>query len=230
MNEEWRKQLQKKLDGHRQAAPQLSWNEVESQLALASGKTKTPFWGQRIMAAAAMVALIGGAGVAYMLLNNKHNAAQVANIERQNAPQQLATQRSANNQMAGDNNTQSQQQLPHNNLVAGRYITNSKAKHPNPTSRQAQGDDLYSANNSAKNSAQGGSSPQNKIPTTAANQEYTSHKTPKNSTDITRDGQTPRKHIPNVPMPRKMRSSLIDQKARRVVAHGRQRLMFRVEQ
>ena len=70
MNEEWRKQLQKKLDGHRQAAPQLSWNQVESQLALASGKTKTPFWGQRIMAAAAMVALIGGAGVAYLLLNN----------------------------------------------------------------------------------------------------------------------------------------------------------------
>lgn len=53
MNEEWRKQLQKKLDGHRQAAPQLSWDEVESKLALASGKTQTPFWGQRIMAAAA---------------------------------------------------------------------------------------------------------------------------------------------------------------------------------
>ena len=183
MNEEWRKQLQKKLDGHRLAAPQLSWNKVESQLALASGKTKTPFWGHRIMAAAAMVALIGGAGVAYLLLNNKHNAAQVANIERQNAPQQLATQRSANNQMAGDNNTQSQQQLPHNNLVAGRYITNSNANYPNPNSRQTQGDGLYAANNSANNSAQVVSSPQNNIPTTAANQDYTSNNTSKNSTD-----------------------------------------------
>ena len=91
MNEQWRKQLQQKLDGHRQAAPQLSWDEVERRAVIGVKPARASILGRRIIAAAASVALLAGVGVTMLLLNNGQNAHQVANLERQYAPQQNGT-------------------------------------------------------------------------------------------------------------------------------------------
>ena len=48
MNEQWRKQLQQKLDGHRQAAPQLSWDEVERRAVMGVKPARASILGRRI--------------------------------------------------------------------------------------------------------------------------------------------------------------------------------------
>ena len=96
MNEQWRKQLQQKLDGHRQAAPQLSWDEVERRAVMGVKPARASIFGRRIIAAAASVALLAGVGVTMLLLNNGQNARQVANLERQYAPQQNGTKPAEN--------------------------------------------------------------------------------------------------------------------------------------
>ena len=86
MNEQWRKQMQQKLDGHRQAAPMLAWDEVERRAAAGKKLVKGAPWVRRTVAAAAVVVLLCGVGLTLLLLNNGQKASQVANIERQFAP------------------------------------------------------------------------------------------------------------------------------------------------
>ena len=82
MNEQWRTNMREKLDGHRQAAPLLSWDEVERRAAAVEKSAKVAAWGRRAMAAAAVVICLCGVAATLLLLNNGQNAQQVANLER----------------------------------------------------------------------------------------------------------------------------------------------------
>ena len=109
MNEQWRKQLQQKLDGHRQAAPQLSWDEVERRAVMGVKPARASILGRRIIAAAASVALLAGVGVTMLLLNNGQNARQVASLEQQYAPQQNGTKPAENGANAVANKLDTEQ-------------------------------------------------------------------------------------------------------------------------
>ena len=91
MNEQWRTNMREKLDGHRQAAPLLSWDEVERRAAAAEKSAKVAAWGRRAMAAAAVVIFLCGVAATLLLLNDGQNAQQVANLERHYAPQHNTT-------------------------------------------------------------------------------------------------------------------------------------------
>lgn len=71
MKEQWRKDMQQKMADYRKAAPEVSWEEMETALA-AQGKARTvPGWG-RWMAAAAVAALV--AGIGWQLLTGQQQA------------------------------------------------------------------------------------------------------------------------------------------------------------
>jgi hypothetical protein len=66
MKELWKKQMQKKLDGYKMAAPELDWTNVYRRVEDAR-KTQpkvaaVSFWPRRVAAAAAILLLMGGAG------------------------------------------------------------------------------------------------------------------------------------------------------------------------
>ena len=101
MNEQWRTNMREKLDGHRQAAPLLSWDEVERRAAAVEKSAKVAAWGRRAMAAAAVVICLCGVAATLLLLNNGQNAQQVANLERHYAPQHNTTNLANNTNAAG---------------------------------------------------------------------------------------------------------------------------------
>ena len=179
MNEQWRTNMREKLDGHRQAAPLLSWDEVERRAAAAEKSAKVAAWGRRAMAAAAMVIFLCGVAATLLLLNDGQNAQQVANLERHYAPQHNTTKpadngtnavvhninaekgtRTANT--AGSDNTQYYYASDNRNIV--NQETNLYATVP--------------ANNQQK-----ASQPQANIETTTDTQQSITDYTSKNSTD-----------------------------------------------
>ena len=119
MNEQWRTNMREKLDGHRQAAPLLSWDEVERRAAAVEKSAKVAAWGRRAMAAAAVVICLCGVAATLLLLNNGQNAQQVANLERHYAPQHNTTNL-ANNTNAAGHYTETRQGTNTNNM-AGSY-------------------------------------------------------------------------------------------------------------
>jgi len=119
MNEQWRTNMREKLGGHRQAAPLLSWDEVERRAAAVEKSAKVAAWGRRAMAAAAVVICLCGVAATLLLLNNGQNAQQVANLERHYAPQHNTTNL-ANNTNAAGHYTETRQGTNTNNM-AGSY-------------------------------------------------------------------------------------------------------------
>ena len=111
--------MREKLDGHRQAAPLLSWDEVERRAAAVEKSAKVAAWGRRAMAAAAVVICLCGVAATLLLLNNGQNAQQVANLERHYAPQHNTTNL-ANNTNAAGHYTETRQGTNTNNM-AGSY-------------------------------------------------------------------------------------------------------------
>ena len=80
MNNNWSEQFQRKLDGHKKAAPELSWPEVEKALDK-NKKQYAGFWSwtvnqpwknfSRFAAAIAAIVVVGGAG--FYFLENSRN-------------------------------------------------------------------------------------------------------------------------------------------------------------
>ena len=83
MNEQWRTNMREKLDGHRQAAPLLSWDEVERRAAAVEKSAKVAAWGRRAMAAAAVVICLCGVAATLLL--------QVATIRLTTMPAAIGT-------------------------------------------------------------------------------------------------------------------------------------------
>lgn len=66
MNEQWRKELQQKMDAYRESAPEVSWSEIEQAVKANRPKQRAstvPMWSKRISAAAAVALIITGIGV-----------------------------------------------------------------------------------------------------------------------------------------------------------------------
>ena len=183
MNEQWRKQLQQKLDGHRQAAPQLSWDEVERRAVIGVKPARASILGRRIIAAAASVALLAGVGVTMLLLNNGQNARQVANLERQYAPQQNGTKPAENGANVVANKHDAEQGPLDKDAAGDGNIRNGQASNARHLVAYGQGEgtDIYTPVTAP--SQQTANTPQQTTETTPDIQQNTPNNTSKNSTD-----------------------------------------------
>ena len=193
MNEQWRKQLQQKLDGHRQAAPQLSWDEVERRAVMGVKPARASIFGRRIIAAAASVALLAGVGVTMLLLNNGQNARQVANLERQYAPQQNGTKPAENGENVVANKHDAEQGSLDKDAAGYDNIRNGQASNARHLVAYGQGEgtDIYTPVTDP--SQQTANTPQQTTETTPDIQQNTPNNTSKNSTDnAPQRGQTTR--------------------------------------
>lgn len=193
MNEQWRTNMREKLDGHRQAAPLLSWDEVERRAAAAEKSAKVAAWGRRAMAAAAMVIFLCGVAATLLLLNDGQNAQQVANLERHYAPQHYTTKPADNGTNAVAHNINAEKGTRTANTVGSDntqyYYANDNRNIVN------QETDLYAA--VPANNQQKASQPQANIETTTDTQQSITDYTSKNSTDKAPLGQQTTRTQPN---------------------------------
>ena len=181
MNEQWRTNMREKLDGHRQAAPLLSWDEVERRAAAVEKSAKVAAWGRRAMAAAAVVICLCGVAATLLLLNNGQNAQQVANLERHYAPQHNTTNL-ANNTNAAGHYTETRQGTNTNNMAGSYNKANYYACDNRNNVNTSHGTNLYAA--VPDEYQQKATQPQTDIieTTTDTKQQITDY-TSKNSTD-----------------------------------------------
>ena len=93
MTENWKQQLQKKMDSLETAAPELAWSDIDKALAKKARQkaTTVPLWTKRIVAAAA-VALIAISG-AKLIFDSEEQYST-------NAPQRSLTSRQTTSQTA----------------------------------------------------------------------------------------------------------------------------------
>ena len=93
MTENWKQQLQKKMDSLETAAPELAWSDIDKALAKKARQKATtiPLWTKRIVAAAA-VALIAIAGAKLMFDSEEQYST--------NAPERSLTSRQTTSQTA----------------------------------------------------------------------------------------------------------------------------------
>lgn len=193
MNEQWRTNMREKLDGHRQAAPLLSWDEVERRAAAAEKSAKVAAWGRRAMAAAAMVIFLCGVAATLLLLNDGQNAQQVANLERHYAPQHYTTKPADNGTNAVAHNINAEKGTRTANTAGSDntqyYYANDNRNIVN------QETNLYAA--VPANNQQKASQPQANIETTTDTQQSTTDYTSKNSTDKAPLGQQTTRTQPN---------------------------------
>lgn len=193
MNEQWRTNMREKLDGHRQAAPLLSWDEVERRAAAAEKSAKVAAWGRRAMAAAAMVIFLCGVAATLLLLNDGQNAQQVANLERHYAPQHNTTKPADNGTNAVAHNINAEKGTRTANTAGSDntqyYYANDNRNIVN------QETNLYAA--VPANNQQKASQPQANIETTTDTQQSITDYTSKNSTDKAPLGQQTTRTQPN---------------------------------
>ena len=193
MNEQWRTNMREKLDGHRQAAPLLSWDEVERRAAAAEKSAKVAAWGRRAMAAAAMVIFLCGVAATLLLLNDGQNAQQVANLERHYAPQHYTTKPADNGTNAVAHNINAEKGTRTANTAGSDntqyYYANDNRNIVN------QETNLYAA--VPANNQQKASQPQANIETTTDTQQPITDYTSKNSTDKAPLGQQTTRTQPN---------------------------------
>ena len=193
MNEQWRTNMREKLDGHRQAAPLLSWDEVERRAAAAEKSAKVAAWGRRAMAAAAVVIFLCGVAATLLLLNDGQNAQQVANLERHYAPQHNTTKPTDNGTNAVAHNINAEKGTRTANTAGSDntqyYYANDNRNIVN------QETNLYAA--VPANNQQKASQPQANIETTTDTQQSTTDYTSKNSTDKAQQGLQTTRTQPN---------------------------------
>lgn len=193
MNEQWRTNMREKLDGHRQAAPLLSWDEVERRAAAAEKSAKVAAWGRRAMAAAAMVIFLCGVAATLLLLNDGQNAQQVANLERHYAPQHYTTKPADNGTNAVAHNINAEKGTRTANTAGSDntqyYYANDNRNIVN------QETNLYAA--VPANNQQKASQPQANIETTTDTQQSITDYTSKNSTDKAQQGLQTTRTQPN---------------------------------
>lgn len=180
MNEQWRTNMREKLDGHRQAAPLLSWDEVERRAAAVEKSAKVAAWGRRAMAAAAVVICLCGVAATLLLLNNGQNAQQVANLERHYAPQHNTT-KLANNTNAAAHYTETRQGTNTNNMAGSNDKANYYACDNRNNVNTSHGTNLYAA--VPDEYQQKATQPQTNIETTTDTKQQITDYTSKNSTD-----------------------------------------------
>lgn len=180
MNEQWRTNMREKLDGHRQAAPLLSWDEVERRAAAVEKSAKVAAWGRRAMAAAAVVICLCGVAATLLLLNNGQNAQQVANLERHYAPQHNTT-KLANNTNAAGHYTETRQGTNTNNMAGSNDKANYYACDNRNNVNTSHGTNLYAA--VPDENQQKATQPQTNIETTTDTKQQITDYTSKNSTD-----------------------------------------------
>ena len=180
MNEQWRTNMREKLDGHRQAAPLLSWDEVERRAAAVEKSAKVAAWGRRAMAAAAVVICLCGVAATLLLLNNGQNAQQVANLERHYAPQHNTT-KLANNANAAGHYTETGQGTNTNNMAGSYNKANYYACDNRNIVNTSHGTNLYAA--VPDEYQQKATQPQTNIETTTDTKQQITDYTSKNSTD-----------------------------------------------
>ena len=179
MNEQWRTNMREKLDGHRQAAPLLSWDEVERRAAAAEKSAKVAAWGRRAMAAAAMVIFLCGVAATLLLLNDGQNAQQVANLERHYAPQHNTTKPADNGTNAVAHNINAEKGTRTANTAGSDNTQYYYAKDNRNIVNQET--NLYAA--VPANNQQKAGQPQANIETTTDTQQSITDYTSKNSTD-----------------------------------------------
>ena len=193
MNEQWRTNMREKLDGHRQAAPLLSWDEVERRAAAAEKSAKVAVWGRRAMAAAAMVIFLCGVAATLLLLNDGQNAQQVANLERHYAPQHNTTKLADNGTNAVAHNINAEKGTRTANTAGSDnmqyYYANDNRNIVN------QETNLYAA--VPANNQQKAGQPQANIETTTDTQQSITDYTSKNSTDKAQQGLQTTRTQPN---------------------------------
>ena len=180
MNEQWRTNMREKLDGHRQAAPLLSWDEVERRAAAVEKSAKVAAWGRRAMAAAAVVICLCGVAATLLLLNNGQNAQQVANLERHYAPQHNTTKLANNTNTAG-HYTETRQGTNTNNMAGSYNKANYYACDNRNNVNTSHGTNLYAA--VPDEYQQKATQPQTNIETTTDTKQQITDYTSKNSTD-----------------------------------------------
>ena len=180
MNEQWRTNMREKLDGHRQAAPLLSWDEVERRAAAVEKSAKVAAWGRRAMAAAAVVICLCGVAATLLLLNNGQNAQQVANLERHYAPQHNTT-KLANNTNAAAHYTETGQGTNTNNIAGSYNKANYYACDNRNNVNTSHATNLYAA--VPDEYQQKAIQPQTNIETSTDTKQQITDYTSKNSTD-----------------------------------------------
>lgn len=180
MNEQWRTNMREKLDGHRQAAPLLSWDEVERRAAAVEKSAKVAAWGRRAVAAAAVVICLCGVAATLLLLNDGQNAQQVANLERHYAPQHNTTNL-ANNTNAAGHYTETRQGTNTNNMAGSYNKANCYACDNRNIVNTSYGTNLYAA--VPDENQQKATQPQTNIETTTDTKQQITGYTSKNSTD-----------------------------------------------
>ena len=193
MNEQWRTNMREKLDGHRQAAPLLSWDEVERRAAAAEKSAKVAAWGRRTMAAAAMVIFLCGVTATLLLLNDGQNAQQVANLERHYAPQHYTTKPADNGTNAVAHDINAEKGTRTANTAGSDNTQYYYAKDNRNIVNQET--NLYAA--VPANNQQKASQPQANIETTTDTQQSITDYTSKNSTDKAPLGQQTTRTQPN---------------------------------
>ena len=193
MNEQWRTNMREKLDGHRQAAPLLSWDEVERRAAAAEKSAKVAAWGRRAMAAAAMVIFLCGVAATLLLLNDGQNAQQVANLERHYAPQRNTTKPADNGTNAVAHNINAEKGTRTANTAGSDNTQYYYASDNRNIVNQET--NLYAA--VTANTQQKASQPQANIETTTDTQQSITDYTSKNSTDKAQQGLQTTRTQPN---------------------------------
>ena len=193
MNEQWRTNMREKLDGHRQAAPLLSWDEVERRAAAAEKSAKVAVWGRRAMAAAAMVIFLCGVAATLLLLNDGQNAQQVADLERHYAPQHYTTKPADNGTNAVAHNINAEKGTRTANTAGSDNTQYYYAKDNRNIVNQET--NLYAA--VPANNQQKASQPQANIETTTDTQQSITDYTSKNSTDKAQQGLQTTRTQPN---------------------------------
>ncbi|EFZ37161.1 hypothetical protein HMPREF0663_11219 [Hoylesella oralis ATCC 33269] len=83
MKEQWRKEMQQKLAGYRQPAPEVSWAEVEKAVAKSKrSATQIPLVWRRIAAAAMIIFICGSGFILYYRHADKPHTSNTASLNR----------------------------------------------------------------------------------------------------------------------------------------------------
>ena len=88
MKEDWRLEMQHKMEGYKKPAPELSWSEIDRLMP--TPKIKTPLFWIKSTAAAAVILLMAGIGYRFLNVANENEAPQQPIVTiKSNEPQQI---------------------------------------------------------------------------------------------------------------------------------------------
>ena len=112
MKEQWRQQMQQKMEDYQQPAPEVSWDQLDKALAANKPKAKTlPMWTRRLAAAVVVGVVVVSTGYLVLRQQDEDTMAIVSKHTPEVAPTRELTQTKETIQTVAESNAQPQRLL-----------------------------------------------------------------------------------------------------------------------